>query len=362
LYGESGWITGNTNSTYLDVGPKFVQLYFNGTRLYSNRIDEAFDVFFYLGNDFGAFQDEDSYTTDFYKYVQFQPPYASFQTPHSDFPLDANGDSIYDYLVVNASVSVTKAGWYELEGNFYSESGWIASKTNYTYLDAGSQQIQLYFDETHLYNNKMKEIFIVHFYLHDETKTYLDYGNYTTDLGSGVLDVVAPWIIATTPMDRAIGINVTLDTIEIEFSEPMNKSSVKSAISINPAKYIQDYTWEGNVLKLSLSSKLVKGGKYTVTIGSGAKDKAGNALEEPYTWSFTAETDAIKNAEAEDGGFLLMLFIIPIIIIVIVVQLVSYLKKKKRKSADLLKEERGGKKKNQKTTLKIQTRYERRNL
>ena len=86
-----------------------------------------------------------------------------------------------------------------------------------------------------------------------------------------------------------------------------------------------------------------------MTVGSSAKDEAGNALEEPYTWSFTTEAKAEKEEEA---GISPMLFVIPIVILVIVSQLVSFYKKKKRKSADLLEKEPREKRKMQKIKLK----------
>jgi hypothetical protein len=327
LYGDSGWIAGNTNYTYLDGGLQFIHLYFNGTRIFTNGINEAFEVYFYLYDDFESFLDNESYTTDFYNYSLFQPPDAFFQPPHSHFGMDTDGDTLYDYLIVNVTVYVTKAGGYKLEGNLYGDTGWIASTSNYTSLDAGLQFIHLYFEGTRIFNNTLNETFNVYFYLYDDFGTYLDYDSH-------VLDFVAPWIISATPTDGAVGVGVTTETIVIEFSEPMNKSSVEGAFSMYPAKYIQDYSWDGNALIITFSSELEYGIIYTMTVGTDAKDISGNALEAPYTWSFTTE-------EKEEEGISPMLFILPLVVIVIVVQLIPLIKRKKGKPAESLEDEPG---------------------
>ncbi|UCE37914.1 MAG: Ig-like domain-containing protein [Thermoplasmata archaeon] len=184
----------------------------------------------------------------------------------------------------------------------------------------------------------------------DSTMTFdpdfdLSHGTaYTVNIGSGVIDTsgntmtpyhwtfstaeavdtTAPTVAIVNPVDGAV-IDVT-KTIIITFSEAMNKSSVEAAISISPDATISDFSWEGNTLTITLESDLEAGKDYTVTIGTGAKDAAGNALEEPYTWQFTTEKAGEKEPE-EDTSWL---FILLIVIVIIVILLLLFLMKKKK--------------------------------
>jgi Tfp pilus assembly protein PilF len=124
------------------------------------------------------------------------------------------------------------------------------------------------------------------------------------------------------------------DTITITFSEPMNHTSVENSTSISPYVPISDFSWDGNNLTITFSSELSQDTEYTLTIGIGAKDQAGTALEEPYTWQFTTK------AEPEEE-FPLLWLIILLVITVIVVMFVWLLKR--GMSKDLPSEKPSGK-------------------
>jgi hypothetical protein len=113
------------------------------------------------------------------------------------------------------------------------------------------------------------------------------------------------------------------NTMTITFSEPMNHSKVEDSISV-PGMEIQSFSWTGNRLTITFTEDLVAGEDYTVTIGTEAEDEAGNALDEPYSWSFTPK-EKVEEPSANNLLFILLL----IIVIAVVLILVLLMKKKK---------------------------------
>lgn len=70
-------------------------------------------------------------------------------------------------------------------------------------------------------------------------------------------------------------------SINILFSEPMDQKSVEDAFLSQPALGCA-WTWVGNQATCQVISGLKQHTNYTVTISTGAKDTAGNALVAPY--------------------------------------------------------------------------------
>lgn len=109
------------------------------------------------------------------------------------------------------------------------------------------------------------------------------------DGGGGAPDTAAPTVSSTTPTGGAAG--VFLDAaVVIIFSEAMDTAAVEGAFSMPPAS--GTYTWSlGNtVLTFTPGVNLSANTTYTVTIGTGATDAAGNPLASQYQFSFTTGT------------------------------------------------------------------------
>ena len=72
----------------------------------------------------------------------------------------------------------------------------------------------------------------------------------------------------------------------------MNISSVESAITISP-NIQSSYSWnaDNTTLTITPNANLFYNTTYNITIGTGAKDIAGNNLENPYSWEFTTLED-----------------------------------------------------------------------
>ncbi len=97
-------------------------------------------------------------------------------------------------------------------------------------------------------------------------------------------DITSPAVVSGSPTGTDIEVT---DILTITFDEPMNHTSVENSITITPDVQISDYSWDGNILTVTFSSDLEYDTEYNVTIGTGAKDSAGNALAAPYGWQFT---------------------------------------------------------------------------
>jgi hypothetical protein len=109
------------------------------------------------------------------------------------------------------------------------------------------------------------------------------YGNTKEASKSGGPDTTPPTIIAHSPKGTSVSVGTQ---ISVTFSKAMNQFSAQSAFSISPS-VPGTFSWNGNQMVFTPSLNLAYLTTYTITIGTGAKDLAGNLLKSPYSWSFT---------------------------------------------------------------------------
>jgi len=95
---------------------------------------------------------------------------------------------------------------------------------------------------------------------------------------------VFPIVIGNTPVGTEIPVTTE---ITLTFSKSMNQSSVQSAFSTSPAT-TGSFSWDANNMTYTPDSNLAYSTTYTVTVGTGAMDLAGNNLQSPHSWQFTA--------------------------------------------------------------------------
>jgi len=96
-------------------------------------------------------------------------------------------------------------------------------------------------------------------------------------------------ISSTDPANNAVGVPVS-KTITVKFNEAVQPGSAYNDITLKKGKAKVNFTLSvsGDTLNIDPVSDLVKGSTYTVFIPAGAvTDTAGNALANPYTFSFT---------------------------------------------------------------------------
>ncbi|MCL0098945.1 Ig-like domain-containing protein, partial [Dehalococcoidia bacterium] len=98
-------------------------------------------------------------------------------------------------------------------------------------------------------------------------------------------DIIPPTVVATSP--EADDTEVLIDTnIEVTFSEAMDTGSAEGAFSISP-DVSGVFSWLDNTMTFNPDENLAYNTTYTVTIGTGAMDLAGNPMAVAHSWSFT---------------------------------------------------------------------------
>ncbi len=103
----------------------------------------------------------------------------------------------------------------------------------------------------------------------------------------GPPDTVPPKIIEIIPNDQTINYKET--TIEITFSEYVNKRSVQESIFISPnIDGMIEYDWSGKTLEIELPDSLRENTTYTITIGTDVQDiNNSNNMAQSFTFAFS---------------------------------------------------------------------------
>ena len=99
-----------------------------------------------------------------------------------------------------------------------------------------------------------------------------------------IVDTIAPQVVSRSPTGSLSGSPTAL---VIMFSEPMNTSSVEGALQIRPS-LTSTFSWSNGsrTLTVQLLGSLPPGTTYTVTVGTGAKDLAGNPMAQASVFTF----------------------------------------------------------------------------
>ncbi|MCD6474241.1 MAG: hypothetical protein J7K47_04980 [Thermoplasmata archaeon] len=104
-----------------------------------------------------------------------------------DYGIDADNDSYYDYLVIEAQVNVTEEGDYELDGDIYywnetnGEWNWFGGEGNNTYFTKGIHNITIRFDGLRIYRMRYNGNFKIYLSLYQTSPwMYMDSMEYYT--------------------------------------------------------------------------------------------------------------------------------------------------------------------------------------
>jgi hypothetical protein len=133
------------------------------------------------------------------------------------------------------------------------------------------------------------------------------------DGGDNTADNTAPTVLSVTPADAANGIRANARVV-FEFSEPMDQLSVQNSIDTSDLGGVT-FAWSDNSTVLTITpdsplqyaeGKGVNPGdtvakKYTVVIGTGATDEAGNNLESGAQTTFST-LKAIETTFGRDNA------------------------------------------------------------
>ncbi len=140
-------LVSTSNETSLEEGLRTVSLRFSGPFINVSGVDGPYTVDLRIFESTSSLQfDSDSHTTTAYAHTDFDGPPAAFAPPHSDFGLDTDGNGLFDYLVVNATVQVSDPGSFEIHGSLHDANlSFLGVTSNTTNLTVGLQTVPLWF-------------------------------------------------------------------------------------------------------------------------------------------------------------------------------------------------------------------------
>ena len=100
-------------------------------------------------------------------------------------------------------------------------------------------------------------------------------------------DTTAPTVASLTPANGSSNVQTT-SSIQVQFSEVMDRSTAQASFSVNPVT-AGSFSWDasGTTMTYTANSGLTGSTNYTATISTGATDLAGNHLAASATTSFT---------------------------------------------------------------------------
>ena len=108
------------------------------------------------------------------------------------------------------------------------------------------------------------------------------------------LDGAAPTVTSFTPASGATAVP-TSTTVAVTFGESMDRASAQAAFSLRRASdgaaVAGSFSWSGNTMTFRPTAALAPGTGYTASVGTGARDAAGNGMAAEQASSFaTAAT------------------------------------------------------------------------
>ena len=187
IYGElcdeyGSWIDyEGIDYVYLGVGSQSIPLEFSGIKIRQNGVNGTYDLRYLNLYDADWNQLDfiyDAYATTHYNYTEFQRPPAEFSGEYSDYGSDTDGDGLYDYLTIEVGVNVTTAGNYITYGELYDTYGWDIGYeySDYVYLNAGNQTVQLDFSGIAIRQNEVNGTYDLRYLcLYDDDWNQIDY-------------------------------------------------------------------------------------------------------------------------------------------------------------------------------------------
>jgi flagellar hook assembly protein FlgD len=128
--------------------------------------------------------------------------------------------------------------------------------------------------------------YIINVTMDNSTSGVSSYNDTNTIEVTDASDTTAPTITDNSPAgtDVPVTANVTAT-----FDEAMNKTSAEGALSIMP-DVAGTFNWSGDAMIFMPDTDLAYDTTYNITIGTDARDLAGNHLAESFEWNFTTTT------------------------------------------------------------------------
>lgn len=117
-------------------------------------------------------------------------------------------------------------------------------------------------------------------------------GGASGNAGSSAADTTAPSVVSTFPDDDATGesINAVLSVTFSEAMDPLTLTNATFTVEQDGLAVTGVVSYSNRAALFLPAANLELNTTYTATVTTAAEDRAGNALEEAYSWTF--ETDA----------------------------------------------------------------------
>jgi len=130
---------------------------------------------------------------------------------------------------------------------------------------------------------------------------------YQWSFATGPADITPPTVTQTIPVNNDTKVSIR-PQFHVIFSKKMdentlNPSNINLMDNVTMLNVpIDIYLIDNDYVTFGPQSNLVNGHNYTVTMGTGVKDLAGNGLSSPYTWSFTVAGAGVDSDPVINGG------------------------------------------------------------
>ena len=233
LYDDWGGYIATLSATEgMTVGNNMVEFAFEGWMIYYNGVSGYCEVDLIVEDSEGSTLDFDIHWTDaYYYYWEFEYPPAEFSSPHSDYAIDVDADSLYDYLVVNASVEAYADGDYAVRGILYDLwDNVVDLAMAEASLDTGVQEVQLWFDAFAISNADYYPYY-VELMLYDDQGNEMDtdwyyVGTYDqADFDPTVPSIEAGWAYDAPTIDGTVSLAEWFgaDPVDLVAADDMNE-------------------------------------------------------------------------------------------------------------------------------------------
>lgn len=178
------YVTSAVNLSTFASGHHDVTLSFNGTHIYLSNYNGSFKlVNLYLRNETGYTLDyrKEPYTTNFYNYTDFQKPNAYFTGAFMDYGVDVDGNGLFEYIAMVTEINTVSLGNHTIICSLYSGDSsetFIDYATNYTILDIGVSDINLFFGYTKICYSMHTGFFVIKdLRIYDESSRLISWTN-----------------------------------------------------------------------------------------------------------------------------------------------------------------------------------------
>ena len=104
--------------------------------------------------------------------------------------------------------------------------------------------------------------------------------------GGGPPDELPPEVVSTRPASGETAVD-RATTIEISFSEEMNRQTTERSLSITPPTDLRNFRWKGRTLFAEPVAALPESTTFVVRVGETATDYHGVAMGEAHAFAFS---------------------------------------------------------------------------